>query len=91
MKTMTLTPQQVQDSYEWAVNTGPTMNGRADALAHVSKLTSGEWTPEALTDIQVEILEADDADPRYCRGYIEAWNVLTALINGVSIDELHKL
>jgi hypothetical protein len=89
MKSLTLTPQQVQDSYEWAVNTGPIMNGRADALAHIGKLTSGEWTPEALTGIQADVLE--DADPAYRKGYTEAWNAITALINGVAVDDLHNV
>jgi hypothetical protein len=82
-------PAQVEDLHDWAVNASPLMNGRADALAHFGKLTRGEWTAEALTGIQSDVLDANE--PGYCKGYTETWNVVTALISGVATDDLHNL
>jgi hypothetical protein len=82
------TPEQTEDIHDWAVNAGSIMAGRADAIAHFGKLTTGEWTAEALTGIQADVLE--DAEPGYGKGYADAWNVLVALISGVATDELHK-
>ena len=77
-------------SLEWGINSGPTMSGRVDALAHVGKLIQGEWTPEFLAEVQTTNLDAD-AEPGYIRGYTETWNALYGIASGVSIDEVHKV
>lgn len=84
------TSTEVSDALDWAINSGPTMSGRVDAVAHVGKLIQGEWTPEFLADVQATNLD-EDAEPGYVRGYTEAWNAVAALTSGVAIDELHRL
>ncbi len=81
--------ERMADTLEWAINSGPTMSGRVDAIAHVGKLIQGEWTPEFLADVQATNL--DDAEAGYVRGYTEAWNALYGMASGVSIDEVHKV
>ena len=78
------------DTIEWATNGSLIMNGRMDAVAHIGKLVSGEWTPEFLADVQSGHDEYLGEDGDYIKGYTEAWNALYNLLRGVSIDELHK-
>lgn len=92
MSKLVRTPAEVADTLDWAINSGPVLSGRVDAVAHVAKLIQGEYTPEFLTDVQAQNLDVlDGADPGYVRGYIDAWNALAALTSGVAIDELHRL
>lgn len=82
---------QMAETLEWAINSGPIMSGRIDAVAHVGKLIQGEWTPEFLADVQAANLDmGDGAEPGYVRGYTETWNTLYGITSGVSIDEAHK-
>jgi hypothetical protein len=82
---------QMADTLEWAINVGPTMSGRIDAIAHVAKLIQGEYDADFLRDVQAQNLDVlDGADPGYVRGYTEAWNTLYGMASGVSIDEAHR-
>lgn len=82
------TPQELNDAYEAVGETdNRAIVGRTDAVYHVGKLMTGEWTPQFITDLQNTL--ADDSDPdydaKYHYGYLTAWETVSGLIKGESL------
>jgi hypothetical protein len=89
---LTHSTEEMFQNLEYATNYGGRLSGRADALVHVGKLLTGEYTPEQLETIHLSTLsDPEDADnAAYLVGYKEAWDVLFNLVYGKQPNELHK-
>jgi hypothetical protein len=83
---LTHSTEEMFQNLEYATNYGGRLAGRADAVANVGKLLTGEYTPERLSDIHEEVLNG--TDPAYETGYKEAWNSLFNLVYGVEPNKL---
>lgn len=87
------TPQELLEAFDHATgaNNRATV-GRTDAVYHVGKLLSEEWTPEFLSDVQNTLADASDPDydPKYHYGYLTAWNTIAGLVKGESLKTIAK-
>lgn len=87
------TPQEMLDTYEDATseNIRATV-GRTDAVYHVGKLLTGEWSPEFITDIQAELADPNhpEYDIKYHFGYLTAWNTVAGLVKGEPLKTIAK-
>ena len=86
------TPAELMDLYDDAVNSSRVTAGRSDAVYHVGKLMTGEWTPEFVTDLQNDLANAADPDydAKYHYGYLTAWNSVCGLFKGQSLKDIAK-
>src|SRR4030095_5419868 len=72
---------------EYDATSAGVLAGRADAVANVGKLLTGQYTEDQLTSIHEEVLSTDADDPEndnsgYIKGYEEAWDVLFNWVYG---------
>lgn len=87
------TPDELLEAYEQATEgNNRTTVGRTDAIYHVGKLMTGEWSPEFVSDIQNELADrnGDDYDAKYHYGYLTAWNAVSGLFKGESLKTIAK-
>jgi hypothetical protein len=87
------TPQELNADWEAiAENSNRANAGRGDAVYHVGKLVSGEWSPQFVAELQAGIADtADyDYDAKYHYGYLTAWNTLAGLLKGESLKTIAK-
>jgi hypothetical protein len=87
------TPQEMVEAYEAISESDNRVNvGRADAIYHVGKLMTDEWTPEFVSDVQAGIVDTGqfDYDPHYHYGYLTAWNAMAGLLKGEPLKSIAK-
>lgn len=87
------TPQEMNDDYEAISESDNRVNvGRADAIYHVGKLLSNDWSPEFVSDIQAGVADVSgpDYDAPYHFGYLTAWNTLAGLLKGEPLKTIAK-
>lgn len=87
------TPQELRETYEEIFETDNRVKaGRADAVYHVGKLLTGEWSPRFVSDLQAELADAtrNDYDAKHHFGYLTAWNTLAGLLKGESLKTIAK-
>src|SRR4030095_4720016 len=90
---LTHSTEEMFVNLEYATNYGGRLAGRADAVANVGKLLTGQYTEDQLTSIHEEVLSTDAGHPEndhsvYIRGYEEAWDVLFNLVYGAEPKNL---
>lgn len=87
------TPQELNDDYEAITESDNRVNvGRADAIYHVGKLLTGDWSPQFVSDVQATLADTSepDYDASYHFGYLTAWNTLAGLIKGEPLKTIAK-
>jgi hypothetical protein len=87
------TPEELNEAYEAITESGNRANvGRADAIYHVGKLLSNEWSPEFVDALQQELADSTDSDydGPYHFGYLTAWNTLAGLLKGEPLKTIAK-
>jgi hypothetical protein len=87
------TPAELIEAYEEVTESNNRANvGRTDAIYHVGKLMTGEWTPSFVSDVQNEFSNPEDPDydPFYHYGYLTAWNTVAGLVKGESLKQIAK-
>lgn len=87
------TPQELNEAYEKVTENNNRVNvGRADAVYHVGKLLTGDWSAQFVADIQAELADTKgyDYDAQYHFGYLTAWNTLSGLIKGEPLKTIAK-
>lgn len=87
------TPQELIEIWEDVTETNSRVRvGRADAVYHVGKLLTDEWTPQTVAGIQAELADTEggDYDAMYHYGYLTAWNTVCGLLKGESLKQIAK-
>lgn len=87
-------PQELLADWEAATESNSRVTiGRCDAIYHVGKIMTGEWTPANVASFQATLADTDDFnyDPMYHYGYLTAWNTVTGLVKGQPLKMIAKL
>ena len=87
-------PQDIFDTFNEAYNQNDSAisAGRSDAIYHVGMLIAKQVKPSVITKAQTDL--ADPSSPDYSAGYhlayLQTWNVLHGLMQGIPLKALAR-